>query len=74
MQCLRGAVEAYKVRVSDLCKHITPTCFSTPLLWGKYSSVRRKSHTLKKNKIRLSLNLRAHVSVTRGQALTLTGW
>ena len=39
------ATDAYTSSASDHCKHRSPTCFSTPLLWGKDPSAGRRKNT-----------------------------
>ena len=42
---LSGTTDICTDRASDLCKHTSPTCFSTPLLWGESPSVGRRKNT-----------------------------
>ena len=42
---LSRATDAYTGSISDLCKCTSPTCFSTPLLWGEGCSVGKRKNT-----------------------------
>ena len=60
-------IDRISVYLSNLCKHMHPILYSTPLLWGRLSSAGRRKKIQKVNRASISLTLRASTPSTSEQ-------